>query len=207
MASLTAKRVHGKTYYYARECQRVNGKPKIVRTIYLGSADDLIAAALKQRQGRAPQPKSVDITAFGDVVAFYDLAHQIGLVELLDRHLPKRHQGLSVGKYLLLAAINRAVRPVSKLRLADWYRTTALTRLTPATSPASPSGIIWISWRNPTSGRSNESSPSGSSTSSNSRCAPWPTTAPISSRSSIPTPPPSSPNGATTSRNGPTFAR
>jgi hypothetical protein len=45
MASLTAKVVHGKTYYYARDCQRVGGKPKIVRTIYLGSADDLIAAA------------------------------------------------------------------------------------------------------------------------------------------------------------------
>jgi len=143
MASLTAKRVHGKTYYYARECQRVNGKPKIVRTIYLGSADDLIAAALKQRQGQAPQPKSVDIAAFGDVVAFYDLAQQIGLVELLDRHLPKRNQGLSVGEYLLLAAINRAVRPVSKLRLADWYRTTALPRLIPATARQLSSQSFW----------------------------------------------------------------
>lgn len=143
MASLTAKLVHGKTYYYARECQRVNGKPKIVRTIYLGSSDDLIAAALKQRQGQAPQPKSVDIAAFGDVVAFYDLARQIGLVELLDRHLSKRHQGLSVGEYLLLAAINRAVRPVSKLRLADWYRTTALTRLIPATARQLSSQSFW----------------------------------------------------------------
>ena len=143
MASLTAKLVHGKTYYYARECQRVNGKPKIVRTIYLGSADDLIAAALKQRQGQAPQPKSVDIAAFGDVVAFYDLAQQIGLVELLDRHLSKRHQGLSVGEYLLLAAINRAVRPVSKLRFADWHRTTALLRLLPATASQLSSQSFW----------------------------------------------------------------
>lgn len=143
MASLTAKVVHGKTYYYARECQRVNGKPKIVRTIYLGSADDLIAAALKQRQGQAPQPQSVDIAAFGDVVALYDLAQQVGLVELLDRHLPKRHQGLSVGEYLLLAAINRAVRPVSKLRFADWYRTTALPRLIPATASQLSSQSFW----------------------------------------------------------------
>jgi transposase len=143
MASLTAKVVHGKTYYYARECQRVNGKPKIVRTIYLGSAADLIAAALKQRQGQAPQPQSVDIAAFGDVVALYDLAQQIGLVELLDRHLPKRHQGLSVGEYLLLAAINRAVRPVSKLRFADWYRTTALPRLIPATASRLSSQSFW----------------------------------------------------------------
>ena len=29
MASLTAKRIKGRTYYYLRECQRVDGKPKI----------------------------------------------------------------------------------------------------------------------------------------------------------------------------------
>jgi hypothetical protein len=29
MASLTPKTLKGRTYYYARECQRVNGKPKI----------------------------------------------------------------------------------------------------------------------------------------------------------------------------------
>jgi transposase len=143
MASLTAKVVHGKTCYYARECQRVNGTPKIVRTIYLGSADDLIAAALKQRHGQAPQPQSVDIAAFGDVVAFFDLAQQIGLVDLLDRHLPKRNQGLSVGQYLLLAAINRAVRPVSKLRFADWYRSTALPRLIPAAASQLSSQSFW----------------------------------------------------------------
>ena len=143
MASLTAKVIHGKTYYYARDCQRVNGKPKVVRTIYLGSADDLIAAALKQKKGQAPQPQSVDIAAFGDVVAFWDLAQQIGLVELLDRHLPKRDQGLSVGEYLLLAAINRAVRPVSKLRFADWYRSTALPRLILATASQLSSQSFW----------------------------------------------------------------
>ena len=28
MASLTAKIIRGKTYYYVRECKRVNGKPQ-----------------------------------------------------------------------------------------------------------------------------------------------------------------------------------
>src|SRR5271157_2926993 len=59
MASLTAKVIHGQTYYYARECQRINGKPKIVRTIYLGSAKDLIAAALEKQQAQVPQPHAV----------------------------------------------------------------------------------------------------------------------------------------------------
>ena len=30
MASLTKKKINGRIYYYARECKRVNGKPKIV---------------------------------------------------------------------------------------------------------------------------------------------------------------------------------
>ncbi len=143
MASLTAKVIRGKTYYYARECKRVNGKPKIVRTIYLGSADDLIAAALQQQQDLAPKPHSVDIAAFGDVMALYDLAQHIGLVPLIDRHIPKRSQGLSVGQYLLLAVINRAVHPTSKLRFADWYRTTALPRFLPAAADQLSSQSFW----------------------------------------------------------------
>jgi transposase len=143
MASLTPKVIHGKTYYYARECQRVNGRPKIVRTIYLGSADDLITAALKHKQGQAPHPVSVDVSAFGDVAALFDLAKQIGLVEMLDRHFPKRQQDLSVGQYLLLATINRAVAPCSKLRFEQWYRGTALTRLLPATANQLTSQSFW----------------------------------------------------------------
>jgi transposase len=143
MASLTAKVFHGKTYYYARECQRVNGKPKIVRTIYLGSADALIAAAIQRKHDQTPQPLAVDIAAFGDVAALYDLAQQIGLVELLDRHLPKREQGLSVGHYLLLAALNRAIQPTSKRQLADWYRDTALPRLLPAAPVQLTSQAFW----------------------------------------------------------------
>src|SRR3984893_10380612 len=143
LASLTAKIINGRTYYYARDCQRVNGKPKIVRTIYLGSANDLIAAATQQKAQQAPQPQAVDIAAFGDVGALYDLAQQIGLVELLDRHLPKRDQGLSVGHYLLLAAINRAVQPTSKSQFADWYRQTTLPRLLPTTADQLSSQAFW----------------------------------------------------------------
>jgi transposase len=143
VASITAKVVHGRTYYYARECQRINGKPKIVRTVYLGSADDLIAAVLDQQHAHAPEPRAVAIAAFGDIVALYDLAQQIGLVELLDRHLPKRDQGLSVGHYLLLAALNRAVQPTSKLQCADWYRQTTLPRLLPATAKQLSSQTFW----------------------------------------------------------------
>jgi transposase len=140
LPSLTAKRIDGHTYYYARYCQRVNGKPKIVRQVYLGSLENLIAAVEQSRQ--PTQPLETEVAAFGDVAALWHLAQRLELLPLLDSILPaKRHQGLSCGQYLLLAAINRAVAPTSKLQFADWYRQTALTRLLPA-DPA------WLSSQN-----------------------------------------------------------
>ena len=91
MPSLTPKIIDGKTYYYARYCQRINGKPKIVRQVYLGKVDDLVAAAAQVH--RPPQPLETEVAAFGDVAALFDIARQLDLVPLLDAHLPaKRHQ-------------------------------------------------------------------------------------------------------------------
>ncbi len=140
MASLTAKLIDGHTYYYARYCQRVEGQPKIVRQVYLGKLEDWIAAVEQSHQ--PPQPLETVVAAFGDVAALWHVAERLELVSLLDSTLPaKRHQGLSCGQYLLLAAINRTVAPTSKLQFADWYRQTALTRLLPA-DPA------WLSSQN-----------------------------------------------------------
>jgi len=140
MPSLTPKLIDGHTYYYARYCQRVDGKPKIVRQVYLGKIEDLVAAA--EQSGQPPQPLETEVAAFGDVAALFDIAQQLELVPLLDSILPpKRHQGLSSGQYLLLAAINRAVAPTSKLQFADWYRQTILTRLL-------PTDLAWLSSQN-----------------------------------------------------------
>jgi len=142
MPSLTPKQIGGHTYYYARYCQRVDGKPKIVRQVYLGKIDDLVAAA--ERSQQPPQPLQTEVAAFGDTAALFHIAQRLDLVQLLDSILPaKRHQGLSVGQYLLLAAINRAVSPTSKLQFADWYRQTVLTRLLPADPAALSSQNFW----------------------------------------------------------------
>ncbi len=59
MPSLTPKIIGGHTYYYARYCQRVDGKPKIVRQVYLGKIDDLVAAAERSQQPPSPsKPRS-----------------------------------------------------------------------------------------------------------------------------------------------------
>src|SRR3954451_3571600 len=130
MASLFKKTIRGKTYYYARECRRVDGKPKIVGQKYLGRADDIITA-LTQPTAPAATPEAAVITEFGAVVALYDLACRLRLVEHIDRHVPARRgpRGPSLGHYLLVAALNRCTDPRSKAQIAAWYERSALRRL------------------------------------------------------------------------------
>jgi transposase len=62
---------------------------------------------------------------------------------LLDSLFPKRHQGLSGGQYLLLAALHRALAPTSKVPLADWYRRTILTHRWPVDPARLSSQNFW----------------------------------------------------------------
>ena len=141
MPSLTAKQIDGHTYYYARYCQRVDGKPKIVRQVYLGKIEDLVASS--EQAHLPPRPLETQVASFGEVAALWDIAQRLDLVPLLDSLFPKRLQGLSCGQYLLLAAINRAIAPTSKVHFADWYRHTSLTRLLPADPALLSSQNFW----------------------------------------------------------------
>src|SRR3954447_2078119 len=131
MASLIKKTIRGRAYYYARECRRVDGKPTIVWQKYLGRADDIIAALAAPKPLAQPpaQPREAIITDFGAVVALYDLAQQLKLIDHIDRHVPKTGSGPSVGTYLLLAAVNRCVAPCSKVQMARWFEGTAPRRI------------------------------------------------------------------------------
>jgi len=124
MASLQRKIIHGHPYYYLVESRRVNGRPRPIVLAYLGSADTL----LQRLQASSTSPLRARVTAFGGLAALYDLAQQLRLVELIDQHVPKRHQGPSVGQYLLVAALNRCLAPRSKLQMPAWLRSTPLPR-------------------------------------------------------------------------------
>ncbi len=141
MPSLTAKQIDGHTYYYARYCQRVDGKPKIVRQVYLGKIEDLVAST--EQAHIPPQPLETQVASCGDIAALWEIAQRLDLVPLLDSLFPKRHQGLSCGQYLLLAALNRAIAPTSKGHLADWYRRTILTSLLPVDPALLSSQNFW----------------------------------------------------------------
>jgi len=129
VASLIRKRIRGQSYWYARECQRVEGRPKIVWQQYLGRAQDLIEAVQGVRAAAAPPaPREVRVREFAALAALVDLARRLRIVELIDRHVPKRGGGPSVGSYLLVAALNRCVAPCSKAQIGAWFEQTCLPR-------------------------------------------------------------------------------
>jgi transposase len=138
MASLTKKMIAGKPYFYLRQCQRVDGKPKIVWTHYIGSPDRLVQRLMR------PEPLRVTLHEFGASAAVFAVAQELQLIETIDRHVPKRSGvGPSVGQYLAVAAFNRCIAPRSKARLAGWYRKTALRRLLPMASSQLTSQRFW----------------------------------------------------------------
>ena len=140
MASIIKKTIKGHQYYYARECRRVGGRPKIVWQKYLGRADDIVHALT---QAQSPSPQEADVVEFGLSCALYDIAEKLNLVQIIDRFCPKREQGVSVGQYMLLAAINRCCKPASKSKIAQWYSTTVLRRLMPVPRRALTSQRFW----------------------------------------------------------------
>src|SRR6266496_4594539 len=141
MPSLTKKILRGRPYYYLRECQRVNGKPKIVWTEYIGTRQQLV------RRLTNPAPDHIIIREFGALVAAFDIAQQLDIVAIIDRHVPKRgDQGPSVGEYLLIACLNRCVSPCSKAKMGEWYDKTVLSLLRrPPRSTLSPYPTLAIS--------------------------------------------------------------
>jgi transposase len=127
VASLQKHKVGGRTYWRIVESRRIRGKPRPVPLLYLGSADELLNRLLQ-----APQ-RELRIQSFqhGDVAALKAAADQLQVISIIDRHVPESARGVSVGTTLLLAALNRAIRPRSKRGWAAWAKLTSLHRLFP----------------------------------------------------------------------------
>ena len=141
MSSLIKKTINGNQYYYIVDSKRINGKPTHVNQVYLGSVNEVLQR-LKEGAGAA-SPLHSTVLEFGATAALFDLARRLNVVALIDGLAGKRQQGVSVGTYLLLAAINRAVAPTSKNMLADWYEKTILSRLIPCEKKQLSSQRFW----------------------------------------------------------------
>lgn len=141
MATIQGRRRGKRTYYYVVESRRVNGKPRPIILKYLGSAETLLARL--EEAERKGTPARADVVEFGAVAALWDLASRLDLVSLIDRHVPKRMQGATVGQYLTLAAMNRCIATTSKAQFGEWYKRTILPRLCPVPRKLLSSQRFW----------------------------------------------------------------
>jgi len=140
MATITKKIKKGRAYYYAVESARVDGKPRIVWQKYLGTIDAIVQRVDKARPAR---PKETVIFEAGGVAALLRVAERLKVMGLINKAVPKRDQGPTVGHYMLLAAINRALCPKSKVEIGEWYEQTVLRRLWRFPKTAFSSARFW----------------------------------------------------------------
>lgn len=140
MTSLIKKIKKGNPYYYAVESARVGGKPRIVWQKYLGTLD----AIVKRADSSQPiQPKEAVLFEAGGVAALFRITQRLNLFDLINEVVPKRDQGPSVAHYMIMAAINRALDPCSKVAIGDWYEQSILTKIWPFPKSAFSSQRFW----------------------------------------------------------------
>lgn len=144
MASLVKKTVGGRAYYYLAYSARVNGKPRIVRQVYLGRADEVAARLSSQVEPQAAPEGSYSISReFGASAALWRLVERLGLIEIIDDTVPSHTAALSVGQYIALAAINRCIAPTSKKGMRKWHAASYISSLLPAQAKALESQRFW----------------------------------------------------------------
>ena len=145
MAHLHKKIKKGKAYYYIRETQRIDGKPKVVNQIYLGSANKILSVFL-EREKRVPRKFSSK--EFGSVFALTEIDRGIDLARIVDEVVPKKRKtpGPSCGDLMLYAVINRAISPRSKRQLKKWYERTDIQNIRPVKLDALNPQNFWNHW-------------------------------------------------------------
>jgi transposase len=145
MAHLYKKVKKGREYFYIRETQRVYGKPTTINQVYLGTADK-VQALLAGQDEKAQQGFSSK--EFGSVFILNEIDRTVDLASLVDELLPpkKRTRGPSLGELFFYAALNRAIDPTSKRKLATWYESTDIQRIRPVRLESLSSQNFWNHW-------------------------------------------------------------
>lgn len=127
---LETKKVNGHIYYYYSKWEWYKGRCRRVWQKYLGKPQDIAKAV----GGGGPVPQYAEIFQWGLPTALWNECRYAEIVNITDNLCPKRHQGLTTGEYLVIAAINRAISPNSKRSMWEWFSQTILLRRFPYAS-------------------------------------------------------------------------
>jgi transposase len=125
MATIRKQKVGKYTYWQIVESKRINGKPRPFVLMHLGTAEKLL-----QRLSKGPLKRKIKSWSHGAVFALWNLAQNMEIVSLFKSSFsPQKRHGLSVGSYLLMGGIHRAVKPGSKRAFGDWAKKTTLPQI------------------------------------------------------------------------------
>ena len=144
MAHFHVKKKKGRPYLYVREIARVDGKPKVVSQIYIGSPERVAGLASGTEKG----PVRIKVEEFGALWLAQQMDQDIGLAAIIDNIVPRaaRETGPTIGEYFLYCVWNRMVEAVSKNRLSRWYGRTAVQQIRPVDIGELTSKRYWEKW-------------------------------------------------------------
>ncbi len=144
MAHIHKKMKNGRPYYYVREMARVDGKPKVINQVYLGSP----ARILEMAQGKSDLPSKLQTQEFGSLWLANLIEQQIGIAGIIDGIIPqtKGNGKPSIGDYFLYAIYNRMIAACSKRAMPEWYKHTAVQHIRPVQVSELNSQKFWLKW-------------------------------------------------------------
>jgi transposase len=144
MAHFHVKKKKGRPYLYVREIARVDGKPKVVSQIYLGSPERVAGLA----SGTETDTIKIKVEEFGALWLAQQMDQDVDLANIIDEIIPSaaRETGPSVGEYFLYCVWNRMIEAVSKNRLSQWYDRTAIQQIRPVDLNELTSQRYWEKW-------------------------------------------------------------
>lgn len=144
MAHFHIKTKKGRPYLYVREIARVDGKPKVVSQIYIGSPEKVAGMA----SGKESDIQNLKVEEFGAIWLADQIDRDVDLCSIVDEIIPRaeREKGPFLGEYFLYCVLNRMVESVSKNRISDWFRRTAIQSIRPIDLAELTSKRYWEKW-------------------------------------------------------------
>src|SRR3990172_2880043 len=144
MAHFHIKKKKGRPYLYVREIARVDGKPKVVSQIYIGSPERVAGLT----RGQAADVVALKVEQFGAIWLANQIDREVNLCGIVDSIVAPadRETGPSIGEFFLYCVLNRMVQAVSKNKLASWYQSTAIQHIRPVEIEELNSKRYWEKW-------------------------------------------------------------
>ncbi|MBC7231334.1 MAG: transposase, partial [Actinobacteria bacterium] len=144
MAHFHIKKKKGRPYLYVREIARVDGKPKVVSQVYVGSPEKVAAMA----RGELGEEVKLRVEEFGALFVASLMDEGVDLAGIVDAVVGRgeREEGPTVGEYFLYAVFNRMVETKSKRALPEWYGRTAVQQIRPVDLSQLSSQRYWEKW-------------------------------------------------------------